>query len=167
MPSDDCLDEKVVEGVFVGGHVGLGSGRGVSVDEGDCAAGQDGEGADDFVLFLRGDHVSLLVLALCLGSLLDGGDKLGIIWEELEALQELLIGCEVGIEIASEYDMELGLTVTESTDGLLEAGLLFCILALAGADMSVDEDDVVDQQEGSLAVPVHGLLLCRVEHGIG
>lgn len=52
MSSDDGLDEKVVEGVFVSRHVGLGGGCGLSVDEGDCAAGQDGEGADDFVLAL-------------------------------------------------------------------------------------------------------------------
>lgn len=137
----------------------------MSVDEGDASAVvDDWQISDDLILALNVSDIALFVLSLRHRSHLDCGDRLFVTREHGETFFEVFIGSKVGVEVTRQNYMISLLGILQIAKILTQAGHLKSVFLFPGAEVSVDEDDVVNKEERCFVGPAHRLLLFLSHH---
>ena len=155
----------MVEGVLISGDIRIAGGWGVSIDEGDASAVvDDWQISDDLILALNVSDIALFVLSLRHRSHLDCCYRLVVTREHGETFLEAFIGSKVGVEVTCQNDVVSFLGILQIAEGLTQAGHLRPVLLFSRAEVSVDEDDVVNKEERCLVGPAHSLLLFLIHH---
>lgn len=117
----------------------------MAIDEGDCTVRTNCHVCNNLVLALHAGNVALVVLSLRLGPHLDSGDGFFFPGEEVEFLIELLVRLEVCVKVPSEDDVKIGFGVAKSAKVLFETSHLRTVLVFAGAEMGIDEENIIYQ----------------------
>jgi hypothetical protein len=85
-------------------------------------------------------------LSLRHSSHLDCGDRLLVAREHGETFIKVFIGSKVGIEVISQNYVVSYLGILQITKNLSQAGHLMSVFLFPEAEVSVDDDDVINKE---------------------
>ena len=161
---DHCEDQEVVEGVVVEGEKLLFAW--FLAGNGEDVLGLYGEGGHDGVLEFLDQFFSLAALDLHRSSLLDRGELLLAVGEQVQPLVE---GLDERVGVHAADNLELGVLFEDDGHDLDEVPDVGGVLLLLGVEVAGDEHVGVEEHEGGVLVPVEeGELVGRepVEEGL-